>query len=398
MSRQQTTPIFIPTNGVSKLLVPAPADWNEAVIRDLLQQHPDCLPITEIDPIFADPIPLCCEMQTHAGQVDNVMVTSGGLPVLIECKLWRNPQARREVIGQILDYAKELSRWTASDLQREVASKTGKSVVDLVRAEHSSLDEIAFNDALTLNLRRGRILLLIVGDGIREGVEAIAQYLQAHSGLHFTLGLVEMPVYDLPEGGGRLVTPRVLARTELITRTVITTPDGMRVVDGSLDDDAAEEMPDELGADRHRFWTAFVDGLTFDDPDQAPPRVTRQGYVFLPLPMRSGAPWVTIFRNVVENRVGVFLSYTSGSAGERVVRAMLEDWVAIATELGGTAHRLDDKRGRTLIEDVYTVPSLTDPAHRADALNWLRTRANDFVNVLRPRVRSVAAELTRDDA
>ena len=30
--------------------------------------------------------------------------------MLIECKLWRNPEARREVVGQILDYAKVLTR------------------------------------------------------------------------------------------------------------------------------------------------------------------------------------------------------------------------------------------------------------------------------------------------
>jgi hypothetical protein len=63
-------------------------------------------------------------------------------------------------------------------------------------------------------LRGGRrqagrpVLLLIVGDGIREGVEGIAEYLQAHAGLHFSPGLVEQPTYVMPDGG-RLVVPRV---------------------------------------------------------------------------------------------------------------------------------------------------------------------------------------------
>ncbi len=35
--------------------------------------------------------------------------------MLVEAKLWRNPEARRKVIGQILDYAKELSRWNYED-------------------------------------------------------------------------------------------------------------------------------------------------------------------------------------------------------------------------------------------------------------------------------------------
>src|SRR5690349_12534325 len=127
-------------------------------------------------------------------------------------------EGRREVVGQILDYAKELSRWSSSDVQREVRTRlkrSGNPVLELVRATDPTVDEIQFNDALTANLRRGRFLLLIVGDGIREGVEAIAEYLQEHAGLHFSLGLVELPIYIMPNGGGRLVAPRVLARTAL---------------------------------------------------------------------------------------------------------------------------------------------------------------------------------------
>ena len=73
-----------------------------------------------------------------AGPIDNLLVTPAGLPVLVECKLWRNPQARREVVGQILDYAKELSRWSSSDLQREVRRRLGREgdpVLELVRAD-----------------------------------------------------------------------------------------------------------------------------------------------------------------------------------------------------------------------------------------------------------------------
>jgi hypothetical protein len=53
------------------------------------------------------PVPICTELNTPAGPIDNFMVSPSGLPVLVECKLWRNPEARREVVSQILDYAKE---------------------------------------------------------------------------------------------------------------------------------------------------------------------------------------------------------------------------------------------------------------------------------------------------
>ncbi|MFC6463355.1 hypothetical protein ACFP76_23215 [Paracoccus aerius] len=62
-------------------------------------------------------------LSTPAGRIDNLLLTPAGLPVVVECKLWRNPQARREVVGQVLEYARELSRFTSADLQREASKK-----------------------------------------------------------------------------------------------------------------------------------------------------------------------------------------------------------------------------------------------------------------------------------
>ncbi len=109
----------------------------EDYIQTLVHAHPTILPIAEIDPIFKGAVSICRELSTPAGFVDNLLITPSGLPVLVECKLWRNSEARREVVGQILDYAKELARFTASDLQREVSKALGlgpTALLDLVRA------------------------------------------------------------------------------------------------------------------------------------------------------------------------------------------------------------------------------------------------------------------------
>ena len=232
MARQHATPVHIPASGRASALVAVSQTGAGGVLEDYIQalvhEHPSILPIGEIDPIFKGAVAVCRELETPAGPIDNFLVTPSGLPVLVECKLWRNAEARREVVGQILDYAKELARFTVSDLQREVAKRLGRgpsALLDIVRAADPMVDETEFNDNLTANLRRGRFLLLLVGDGIRERVEAIAEYLQAHAGLHFSLGLVELPIYELPDGG-RIVAPRVLVHTHVITRTVVGAPDG----------------------------------------------------------------------------------------------------------------------------------------------------------------------------
>ena len=400
MARQQCQPLLITRFGSSSLpalsLGAAPNQISEGELQHLLHLHPECLPITEIDPIFANPVPLCMELSTPAGPIDNVMVTANGLPVLIECKLWRNPEARREVVGQIIDYAKELTRWSASDLQREVARRVerpGNPIIALLEEAGHSIDEVAFNDALTHNLRRGRFLLLIVGDGIREGVEAIAEYLQAHAGLHFSLGLVELPVYVL-ENDQRLVVPRVLARTELIQRQVVSVPAGMRIADSTYEMQPDDDDDNPIG--RVKFWRDFVADLILDDPEQGKPRAGKQGYVSVSLPVPGGSAWLLVYRTEAQWKVGIYLSYTRDSVGARIVNRLLENWSEIEQELGGTVILQQDKLGRNLIEDSLQTGPWTDEKQRARALAWLRVRTNDFVNVLRPRVKTALSDLGTD--
>ncbi len=83
------------------------------------------------------------------------------------------------MVGQIIDYAKDLSAWTYEQLQEAINRAKPSAGLDwaqpqsLYEAASASedMDEASFHDAVSRNLRRGRFLLLIVGDGIREGVE-----------------------------------------------------------------------------------------------------------------------------------------------------------------------------------------------------------------------------------
>jgi len=79
------------------------ADQNEVrrevFVQTLIHKHPDVIPTAEIEPAFAPLIPVCMELATSAGLIDNVFVTPWGGLAIAECKLFRNPQARREVIA-----------------------------------------------------------------------------------------------------------------------------------------------------------------------------------------------------------------------------------------------------------------------------------------------------------
>jgi hypothetical protein len=405
LERQHSVPLLLSSSSGTaeplKLVAPQSGGdtVSEAYIQALVHENPACLPIAEIDVMFSSPVPICTELNTPAGPIDNFMVTPSGLPVLVECKLWRNPEARREVVSQILDYAKELSRWSSSDVQREVKhrlKRDGNPLLDMVRSVDPRLDERQFNDALTSNLRRGRFLLLIVGDGIREGVEAITEYLQIHAGLHFSLGLVELPIYVMPNGD-RLVAPRVLARTALITRTVVAVPDGYALDEVEDPATVAEIDPERtaLGEQSRRFWIEFIEHyLKLDDPEQPKPRPSRLGYITLSLPAPTS--WLTVGRVLRSGEVAIFLSCWRNTPGAYAMQTVVDEFKAggaVKDELGGTVrlYRVAGDSRDSLIDSLQ-VGSLEKPELRKKAFSWLAERVNTFVRVLRPRMRSAASD------
>ncbi len=215
---------------------------DEAWLQRLIHRFPNTLPISEIEPAFGKLISVCMELPTTAGYADNLFLSISGDLVIAECKLWRNPEARREVVAQTIDYAQSISKWTYEELEHAVkdAGVTALSLYQIVE-EHTELSEADFADSISRNLRLGRVHLMIVGDGVREGVESLTQSIQQHAGFHFTLSLVEMPIYLLPQGDYLLV-PRILARTTNIERGIV------KLTDHRLEVEPADQKGAGLGA------------------------------------------------------------------------------------------------------------------------------------------------------
>ena len=112
----------------------------------------------------------------------------------METKLWRNPEARRTVVAQLIEYASHLSTWTYTKLRQAVlesqsnAQASTDPLIDLVDDDDEGVNEREFVDRINRNLRLGRFVLLIVGDGIHEDVEQMADFLNQTPQLQFTLG------------------------------------------------------------------------------------------------------------------------------------------------------------------------------------------------------------------
>lgn len=202
----------------------ASTDIDEGWLQTLLNQHPDLLAVDEIAPDYSPLIPIGREIAAGAGRIDNLFINPSGQITIVEAKLWKNPEARRSVVGQILEYANHVAAWSYDELNARCIAHTRRSLHDHVRYEHGDqpmLSEPKFVDAVTRNLQRGRFLLLVVGDGIREDAVDLMGVLQGSPGLRFTLALLELRLYAMPDNDDLLVVPTIVARTQEIARTVI---------------------------------------------------------------------------------------------------------------------------------------------------------------------------------
>lgn len=207
--------------------------YDEDWLQELIDQNPSVLPVDEIEPALIPLVSVCRELPVPSGFIDNLLITPDGGLVLVETKLWRNPEARREVVGQVLDYAKDVASWSYEQLERAVRMRRGDKTCQIFHLVHGSAagseSEQDFVDAVARNLRLGRFLLLIVGDGIQESVEQLSDYLQRHIGLHFTLSLVELSLWRIPDEQTILVQPRIITRTVQIERAVVRVEEGVAI-------------------------------------------------------------------------------------------------------------------------------------------------------------------------
>lgn len=196
---------------------------DEAWLQALIFDHPELLPVSRIEPGFGAVVPVAREVTCGHGSIDNLYLTPSGEIILVETKLWRNVQARREVVAQALDYVSALMRTSYADFEAAVlqAAGNGSSLYTAVADALEPLEESAFIDAVSRNLARGRMLVIVLGDGIRAEAEALAGLLQSHAGAHFTFALVELATWRNSETGDILAIPNTLSQTVMIERGIL---------------------------------------------------------------------------------------------------------------------------------------------------------------------------------
>ena len=94
---------------VPKPLSPREKDFDENFLQKLIFDIPELLPVETINSNYSKLVPINREISVQSGAIDVLYITPDGTICIVETKLWRNPEAHRTVLAQIIEYARDLS-------------------------------------------------------------------------------------------------------------------------------------------------------------------------------------------------------------------------------------------------------------------------------------------------
>ena len=189
----------------------------EASLQSLIEKNPEVIPGSQIEPgVDAPPtfLTLGKEISIQGQALDLLLVDQRGILTLVECKLMENTQARREVVGQIMDYAANAADVWGGGRLREAASRYWGENTDDVVSEFAGdeLDADGFWAQAEENLEEGRMRLIIAADRLRPEARRIIEFLNTNLQKGELLGL-EISCYGDSEASLILV-PRIVGQTQ----------------------------------------------------------------------------------------------------------------------------------------------------------------------------------------
>ncbi|MDZ4132754.1 MAG: hypothetical protein U1E11_06415, partial [Dethiobacteria bacterium] len=191
-------------------------------LQVLIEDYPGIIPGRQIAPGSGEPprfMLLCREMSVGGWALDFLLVDQFGIPTLLEAKLIENPESRRAVVGQIIEYAANAAdNWLNGKLFEKASSYYTKKGLDLDEAlkQFTGNEDLTVDDFFELveqNLNQGKMRLIIASDNLRPEVRKIIEYLNAETRNIEVLGL-EISFYGDDESA--VLVPTVVGQSQIV--------------------------------------------------------------------------------------------------------------------------------------------------------------------------------------
>ncbi len=194
----------------------------ESALREALKRHPEVIAVPELD--LREVVVVGRQVPVPAGSSDLLMVDADGRVIIVETRLSHNPDLRRQVVAQAVDYgaslwraAHTLNQFEAMVLRYWHSDLCGDERLRPVTSLRQGLEIVlrercgdkwnyaAFEAALEKNLAGGKHVLLVVASGVMDELwRDLLRYVNVC--LRIPLYGVEVDVFEA--ASRQLIVPR----------------------------------------------------------------------------------------------------------------------------------------------------------------------------------------------
>lgn len=148
--------------------------------------------------------------------LDHLLIDQDAIPTLVEAKRQSNSQIRREIVGQMMDYAAHATQtWNVGDIREAFESRSADPGAELSKLLQEEADVEKFWQDVETNLRAARLRLLFVADGIPDELTRVVEFLNEQlPGIE----VLAVEIKQFKGGTGSTLVPRVIGRTAATQR------------------------------------------------------------------------------------------------------------------------------------------------------------------------------------
>lgn len=196
---------------------------SEALLQQLLAEYPNLLAGAQVDPtaprrwlLVSREVGIPSEQSgVNRWSIDHLFLDQDGVPTLVEVKRSSDTRIRREVVGQLLDYAANaVVYWPVEEIRSRFNARCELQSIDeqaeIARFLGPDGNPDAFWESVKTNLQAGKVRLLFVADVIPPELRRVVEFLNAQMDPAQVLAL---EITQYAGEGLKTLVPRVIGQT-----------------------------------------------------------------------------------------------------------------------------------------------------------------------------------------
>ncbi len=334
-------------------------------LQEVLEKNFNLLPGDQIDPTDPRrwllvkremPVPDPVSGQNR-WSIDFVFLDQSAIPTFVECKRFDDTRSRREVVGQMLEYAANGQFfWTGEDFMQIINERiegTGKTIENVLQdiGPDDDMDADEFFERAENNLREGQIRLVFFLEEAPIELKSIVDFLNKQMERTEVL-LVEAKQYELD--GTIVIVPFLFGYTEearQIKRSVVVSSRNQsrrkwnemtffNEIKNELNDDEVDAITKVFNYARPKFKIKWGSGRTtgsfnVSEPEICPRSfltVWTNGRMFLNFHWLNGSESAEKFRRVLQTTIRERFEWEVPD-GEVEYRLNSSEWIHFVDEL-----------------------------------------------------------------